>query len=315
MGATKKGIHGNIMKGILWAALASAFWGVSGTILQFVSQNAKIPAGWFLSVRTLFSGIILLVISAIIYKGNIFNVFKTWKSILLIFGYAILGLGANLLSFFLSVQTGNAASATILQYLAPLFILLGSFIFMHKKPNKIDLIVFLIALVGVVLSITKGDISQLSIPPVSLFWGIISGITAAFYVVIPRPLMQDNSPLTVLGWGTLIAGFFFNLHQPVWVGVPQLTSGGTIGIGAIIIFGTVLPFACLLHSMHFASSEDVSLVDAVQPVMTFILSVIFLHTQISFMEIVGSALVILAIYILQNYKRKVVETEIDKMKL
>lgn len=134
---------------------------------------------------------------------------------------------------------------------------------------------FAIALIGVVLSITKGDISQLSIPAVSLFWGIISGITAAFYVVIPRPLMIDNSPLTVLGWGTLIAGIGFNLHQPVWVGVPTLTMGSIIGIIAIVIIGTVLPFACLLHSMRYASSADVSLVDAVQPVVTFLLSVIF----------------------------------------
>ncbi|USS88003.1 DMT family transporter [Fructilactobacillus hinvesii] len=296
--------HQNIMKGIFWATLASAFWGISGTILQFVSQNANIPAPWFLSVRTLFSGVILLFISAILYRGKIFGVFRDVHSILLIFGYAILGLGANLLSFFLSVQTGNAASATILQYLAPLFILLGGFIFKHKIPNKVDILVFVIALVGVVLSITKGDISQLSIPPVSLFWGIISGITAACYVVIPRPLMEKNSPLTVLGWGTLIAGFFFNLHQPVWENVPHLTTGSVLGIAAIVIFGTVLPFACLLHSMHFASSEDVSLVDAVQPVMTFALSIIFLHTQISFMEIVGSVLVIIAIYILQNYRRK-----------
>ncbi|WP_429970380.1 DMT family transporter [Fructilactobacillus sp. Tb1] len=294
----------NIMKGIFWATLASAFWGISGTILQFVSQDADIPASWFLSVRTLFSGVILLAISAILFKGKIFNVFKDRKSILCILGYAIFGLGANLLSFFLSVQTGNAASATILQYLAPLFILLGGFVFMHRKPNHVDILVFVIALVGVILSITKGDISELSIPPVSLFWGIISGITAACYVVIPRPLMDDNSPLTVLGWGTLIASFFFNLHQPAWVGVPHLTMGGIIGIGAIVIIGTVLPFACLLHSMKFASSADVSLVDAVQPVMTFILSVMFLQTKISLMEVVGSILVVIAIYILQKDKRK-----------
>ncbi|USS93418.1 DMT family transporter [Fructilactobacillus ixorae] len=296
--------HKNITKGIFWATLASAFWGISGTILQFVSQNANIPAAWFLSVRTLFSGIILLFISAILYRGKIFGVFRDVHSILLIFGYAIFGLGANLLSFFLSVQTGNAASATILQYLAPLFILLGGLVFKHRIPSKIDVLVFVIALVGVVLSITKGDLSQLSIPPVSLFWGVISGITAACYVVIPRPLMAQNSPLTVLGWGTLIAGFFFNLHQPVWENVPPLTTGSVVGIAAIVVFGTVLPFACLLYSMHFASSEDVSLVDAVQPVMTFALSIIFLHTQISVMEIVGSVLVIIAIYILQSYRRK-----------
>ncbi|KID42226.1 DMT family transporter [Fructilactobacillus fructivorans] len=298
-----------VLKGIAWATLASTFWGISGVVLQFVSQNAAIPASWFLSVRTIFSGILLLVIGSIMYGTKIFHVFKDWKSIICIVAYGIIGLGANLMSFYLSVQDGNAASATILQYLSPLFILLGGFLFMHKRPYKIDLIVFLLALVGVFLAITKGDINQLAIPLPALLWGIVSGITAACYVVIPRPLMEENSPIVVLGWGTLIAGLVFNIHQPVWVGVPHLTTGAIVGIGAIVIIGTVIPFACLLHSLHFASSEDVSLVDAVQPVVTFILSVLFLHTKISLMEVVGSVLVILAIYILQDSKRRNVKQQ------
>ena len=41
-------------------------------------------------------------------------------------------------------------------------------------------------------------------------WGLGSGLTAAFYVVLPRNIVKDpdNPPLVVLGWGTLIAGFF-----------------------------------------------------------------------------------------------------------
>jgi len=43
-------------------------------------------------------------------------------------------------------------------------------------------------------------------------------------------------------------------------------------------------------------------VDAVQPVVTFILSIIFLGLKVSLIEIIGSVLVVFAIYILQRFR-------------
>jgi drug/metabolite transporter (DMT)-like permease len=297
-------VETNVLKGIFWAFLASALWGVSGTILQFVSQQEHLEANWFLSTRTLISGVVLLLISAVVYKGHIFNVFHSWKSFLCIVAYGIFGLGANLYTFYMSVQTGTADASTILQYLAPLFILLGSIVFQHRKPLPVDILVFIIALSGVVLSLTKGNFATLSISLTSLIWGILSGITAALYVVLPRPVVKQSSPMVILGWGTLIAGLIFNLKQPVWVATPHLTTGIVFGVGGIILFGTILPFMLLLYALNFAPSEVVSLVDATQPIVTFILSMIFFAVKINLVEMIGALLVILAIFILQQTHRK-----------
>lgn len=116
----------NIVKGMLWAGTASISWGVSGTVLQLISQNLAIPAHWMLSMRTSAAGAILLIISAILYRGKIFNVFKSWPSVISLFSYAVFGLMANLYTFYYAVQTGNASMATILQYLSPLFIVLAA---------------------------------------------------------------------------------------------------------------------------------------------------------------------------------------------
>ena len=44
-----------VMKGIIWAAVASAMWGISGTVLQLISQNLAIPATWMLLNADFFS--------------------------------------------------------------------------------------------------------------------------------------------------------------------------------------------------------------------------------------------------------------------
>lgn len=285
--------------------MASAMWGISGTVLQFISQSQNVPASWFLSARTSVTGVVLLIVSAIMYGKKIFNVFNSVRNILWLIAYAVFGLGANLLTFYMSVQTGNSAASTILQYLSPLFIVLGSLVFLHQRPLRSDLIAFIVAMIGVFLAITRGDISQLSIPMVSLLWGIGSGITAAGYVVLPRTLVKEgNSPIVVLGWAMLLAGIIFNCYRPVWVHTPPINLGLVASMSTVILLGTIIPFALVLYSTHFAPSDVISIVDATQPVMTFVLSIIFLGLKITVAEVVGSILVILAIYLLNRGRQK-----------
>lgn len=301
-----------VAKGIIIAAVASMMWGISGTVLQFISQNQHIPEAWFLSARTLGAGIILLVISLIVYRRKVFHVFTSWKNIGWLFAYATLGLMANLFTFYKSIQFGgNASAATILQYLSPLFIVLGTVIFKRQMPYKSDVFAFIIALVGVFLSLTKGDISELSISTSSLMWGLGSGITAAFYVVLPRNIVKDpdNPPLVVLGWGTLIAGFFFNLNQPVWTNVPPITSTLVASTLTVIFLGTIIPFGMLLYATHYAPSDVISIMDAVQPITTSILSVICFKMAMNWVEILGIVFVILGVYILQKGRKNIEDSE------
>lgn len=298
----EKSLRQNFMKGIFWASLASVLWGISGTVLQYISQSQNIPAGWFLSVRTLGAGTILLIISFAKYRMAIFDIFKSRVKIAWLLAYSVFGLMANLFTFYMSVQAGNAAAATILQYLSPLFIVVGGLLFKRELPLRSDLIAFGISLLGVFLAITKGNIHELAVPTDALIWGILSGVTAAFYVVLPRPLVKDHSPMIVLGWGMFISGIIFNINQPFWQDTPPITTNLVLAICTVILVGTILAFGLLLYSLNFIPSAVASILDAIQPVVTFILSIIFLGLAVNSIEILGSFLVILAIYILQKFR-------------
>lgn len=294
-----------VLKGIGWAALASVMWGISGTTLQLISQNLAIPATWMLSTRTLITGVILLVISFILYGRRTFDVFKSKDTAISVVTYAIFGLMLNLLTFYYAVQTGNASAATILQYLSPLFIVMGNVIFLRQRPLRSDIIAFVMALFGVVLCITRGDLHSLALPVNSLLWGLGSGITAALYIVLPRRAAAKNPPLVVLGWGTMIAGVLFNLYRPMWVNPPHVSMTLVLSVGTVILFGTILPFGLLLHASNFAPSDVVSIMDALQPIVTSILSVIFFHLFMNWVEITGIILVLVAIYLLQDGRRRI----------
>lgn len=291
------------MKGIFWSAMASTLWAFSGILQQLVATTGA-PAQWFLSVRTLFAGILLLGIGAIFSKKHIFDVWKSKESIIRLFIYAIFGLAVNMSTFYISIKNGNAATATILQYLAPIFIVLYGVVFMKKKPILADVISFLLALVGVFLILTNGHIGELSVSTTAVIFGLLSAVSAAVYYSVPKPLSKENSPFVVLGWGTIIASLGFNIYNPFWVNAPKLDIKIVLGIAGVILIGTVFAFSAVLYSLKFAPSEVSSIVDAVEPLVTIILSMIVFHEMLKTFEWIGVIIILVSIYFLQRSHQK-----------
>lgn len=78
-------------------------------------------------------------------------------------------------------------------------------------------------------------------------------------------------------------------------------------LSTVILFGTIIPFGLLLYSSRFAPSDVISIMDALQPAVTAVLSVIFLGLEMNWIEVVGIILVIVAIYILQRGRKNAQE--------
>ena len=166
------------------------------------------------------------------------------------------------------------------------------------------MLAFALALLGVFFALTKGNFTQLDIPLDSLLWGLGSGITAALYVVLPQKAADSNPPIVVLGWGTIIASILFNIYRPFWVNPPQISGELVAAVATVVLFGTILPFSLLMVATRYAPSDVVSIMDALQPITTSLLSVLFFNLHLTLIEIIGIALVIIAVYILQDGRRK-----------
>ena len=75
-------------------------------------------------------------------------------------------------------------------------------------------------------------------------------------------------------------------------------------VATVVLFGTILPFSLLMVATRYAPSDVVSIMDALQPITTSLLSVLFFNLHLTLIEIIGIALVIIAVYILQDGRRK-----------
>ncbi len=204
-------------KGFFFVTMGAICWGMGGTVAQKLFQEFEISVDWLVSVRLLTAGFLLLMISCI--KRNRYHVLGVWKnrkSAFQLVVFAIAGMLAVQYTYMASIKHGNAAVATLLQYLSPVMIIIYLLLRKQSIFTRQDVITVLLALGGCFFLLTNGSISQLSVPVSAVVWGVLSGVAAAFYTLYAVPLIKKYSSLVIVGWSMVIGGSVMSFIHPPW---------------------------------------------------------------------------------------------------
>nr|WP_256465533.1 DMT family transporter [Convivina sp. LMG 32447] len=291
------------IKGFIYGVLSATLFGVSGVLASFLFQSTTINPEWLVGTRMFWSGFILLIILFMKNGWQIFEMFTNIRAVVSALLFGILGVLLAQSSFFLSVYYGDAATATVLQSLGPTIIIIILSVISRTLPSRIDVIVLILALLGVVLLATNGQFSTLAIGNQALFWGILSAFGLAGYTLLPRPLLKNYSPLLVAAWGLFIGGVVVNFFQPIWHSPQQLVQLDWIFILIIIIGGTLLPYAFYVMSLCHLKANYASLLGTIEPLVATVLSVIFLNTKLALVQVIGIILILSTIVLMSIPRR------------
>ncbi|VTX81864.1 DMT family transporter [Limosilactobacillus oris] len=257
-------------KGILLAAGGASLWGISGAAAQYLFSTTNISNTWLVALRLLAAGVLLTLWSAIKFPGESRQLVANKANRRLLFLFAILGMANSQLSYFLAIKYSNAPTATVIQYLQPVFIILWLALAKHQWPRRIDCFSIAIALLGTFFLATGGRLDQLSLTPVALFWGIWCAAAAALYTLLPRPLLQRFDALIVCGLAMLISGL----------------------LAYIVIGGTMFSYTLFLQSIRYISPAATGILSAFEPLVATILAVGLLGTQLTWAAVSGSLLIL-----------------------
>ncbi|MEW9991517.1 DMT family transporter, partial [Clostridium butyricum] len=158
-------------KGIFLVIIGTMLWGISGTVAQFLFQNKGFSPEWLVVIRLLSSGTILLLYGYISSDNDIKIIWKSKNNRINLFLFSILGMLGVQYTYFAAISHGNAATATILQYLSPVIITCYLIVKNRKLPTLKQMFAIILAMVGTFFIITRGNIHSLSLSKLALFWG------------------------------------------------------------------------------------------------------------------------------------------------
>ena len=151
------------LKGICFTVAGGCCWGMSGVMGKYLFDAKDLTATWLVTVRLLGAGICLLLLMYQRKGNSIFRVWKREDSAVnqLIFG--MIGMAMCQMTYFLAIQESNPGTATVIQYSAPILIMVFFVLVEKRFPKKEEVLVLAAVIVGIFLLATHGSIKNLVI--------------------------------------------------------------------------------------------------------------------------------------------------------
>lgn len=297
---TKEKKHRNIeeMIGILITIIGGICWGFSGTCGQFLFEHKGITAKWLVPVRLMTAGLIMLTYFLMRERKEALRIWKKKRDALDVITYGIAGLMACQFTYFYTIELSNAGTATVIQYIAPVIIMV-MVCFMEKRiPRILEITALVLAVLGIFLIATHGNIHQLAISQEALIVGLISAGTVVVYNLQPRRLLIRYSSPYILAWGLTIGGIVLSFLFKPWeysVTIDLEVIGALIGV---IGLGSIGGFSLYMHGVKLIGPARASLYSCVEPIAATLLSAFWLKVPFAAIDLVGFAAIIGAIMIL-----------------
>ena len=203
---------------------------------------------------------------------------------------------AMVLCYVASMKMTSAANAIVLEYTAPVLIVLFEAVLFHKKPEKLDLTVCFIVFFGIVLVVSGASASS------SLLGdgiALLSGVFYALTIMLNDFEGGDSLSSVLLGhMMTVIIGLPFILKET------DFSMNTLLLVAALGIFQAGAGYTLLTVGLRHCDALSGSLVASIEPVLNPILVAVFYGEYVSWRAIIGAVIVISTICIYNVIRTK-----------
>lgn len=296
-------IKNKVLMGSVFCIASACLWGVSGAAGQYMFHNANITPEWLVSIRMLLTGIFMLTFAQI-KKGGMLQLLMEEQDRKELILFALIGMLFMQYAYFAAINYCNAATATVLQYTAPIMIVVYLAFRQKKLPTAVECIAVVGCLVGTILLATHGDLHNLSLSPQALFWGVLSAVALAFYTVYPVRLLSRYDTMLLIGWGMLIGSAAMNVVHPFWQWEGNWDTVSVFCLIFIIVFGTMVPYMMFLNGVKYIGPTKSSLYASVEPLSSTVVSVLWLKVHLELIDYIGFLFIIITVLMLSFAKPK-----------
>ena len=225
----------------------------------------------------------------------------------------MLGVAVSNYFYYVAVQKTSVAVAIILQYTAPVWVLLYVVARGQQKLSVQKVAAVAVAIAGIALTI--GIIGGKSAEPLRLnSYGLIAAMLAsfsfAFYNVGGHGILTRHDRWRVLVWTLASAAVFWLVVNPPWKVLAAHYTAAQWGFLFVFSILSVLgPFSLYFLALQYLEPTRAIIASCLEPVFSILLAAALLGEGVRPIQMLGIVLVLSAIVIVQLPGRGDVERE------
>lgn len=183
--------NSNLTIGTILTLTAGIAWGLSGASGQYLMAHG-FPVLALTNLRLLVAGGLLLVMSLLTDHKKLVCLIQDKKSFVRLGLFAIFGLLLNQYAYLQAIHLSNAGTATVLQYICPVLILIYACVKDRVAPTVSEVASIVLAIGGTFLIATHGEIGSLSVTPLRLIWGYSRPLHTCSISYYPLPSLNST---------------------------------------------------------------------------------------------------------------------------
>ncbi|WP_284978547.1 EamA family transporter [Arthrobacter sp. fls2-241-R2A-200] len=261
---TKAGARGFLASGLGIALFSSAVFGTSGSFAKSMLETGWSP-GAAVAVRLTGAALILAIPGVVVLRGRWHQVKDNWLTILL---FGLIGVAGCQLFYFNAVSRLSVGVALLLEYLAPVMIVLWLWIASRRRPRLLTAVGALLSLGGLVLVLDLAG--SVKVDFVGVLWGMAAAVCLVIYFFITAKENDTLPPLVLAAAGLMVGAVVIWLFG--LVGLLPMTFSNTdttlgpwttpwwVSVAGLVILATVLAYVSGIMAARSLGSKVASFV-------------------------------------------------------
>jgi DME family drug/metabolite transporter len=302
------------VRGYFYIATATFFWGVAASLgraaftgrLYGMQALRPIDPLILSQSRATFSFLVILPVLGLL---------RGWRSLRLpaadlrqVFLIGVLGVAASNYFYYLAIQKTNVATAIIVQYTAPVWVLLYTVARGQQRPTLQRVVAVVLAVAGIALVIGLFGSGGLRLDTVGVLAALLAAFSFAFYNIGGHNILARHNRWIVLLYTTCSASLFWVLVNPPWKIVAGHYSGKqSLFLLLFSLLSVLAPFSFYFAGLQHLEPTRAIVVSCLEPVFAILIAAIALGEVMRPLQMLGIVIVLAAIIVVQLPDRRSVE--------
>jgi drug/metabolite transporter (DMT)-like permease len=295
------------LRGYIYIGGSAIFWGISASLGRAAFTGRMFPSSGIERInplilsqaRTTFS-FVVVAIGLLMFRGPR-RLRMPWRDLVKVLILGLGGVAASNYFYYLAIQRTNVATAIIVQYTAPIWVLLYMLARRIEKPTMAKMVSVLLAISGIALVIGLVGQRKLHLDSAGMTAALIAAFSFAYYNIGGHSILARYDRWMVLLYTTLSASMFWMcVNPPARIAAAHYSPTAWLFLFVFAILSVLMPFSFYFAGLQHLDPTKAIIASCLEPVFTVVIAAVALNEVVRPLQALGMAMVLAAIIVVQR---------------